>query len=300
MLLIVLAIAGFSRDLLALRRPRSWPRALGLAAACSSRCSSCCSCSSSCCTAGDEQGLVPKNWESSHAGAYVANFVVDRAGRADRRGADLPRARLLAARAVRARGRRSSSSASPSRSSHGLDRGLPRAGALRLRARLAPREDGQRLPRDGRARDVQRDRADRGRAGGLSCCVPMRAAQVVIALAVPRVRARRRGGPGGVPGQGVVGHAAPRRSASPSTRSAPRPPTAGGSATARRPPAGTVTHTFGGGRFSPCSRPTPASTQLAPVTSVALTVVAPSRADYGATVTLRAKVKPQHAGAARR
>jgi lipoprotein-anchoring transpeptidase ErfK/SrfK len=54
----------------------------------------------------------------------------------------------------------------------------------------------------------------------------------------------------------------------------------------------TVTHTFGGGRFSPVLTTGPGLTKLAPLTSVALTVVAPRRADYGATVTLRAKVTP--------
>lgn len=76
MLLIVLAIAGFSGEMLAFRRPRSWPRALGLAAAMFVALLIVLQLLELVLHAGDEQGLVPKNWESSHAGAYFANFVV--------------------------------------------------------------------------------------------------------------------------------------------------------------------------------------------------------------------------------
>jgi peptidoglycan hydrolase-like protein with peptidoglycan-binding domain len=56
----------------------------------------------------------------------------------------------------------------------------------------------------------------------------------------------------------------------------------------------TVTHTFrSGGRFAPLLTTDTGLTRVKRVTSVALTVDAPSRADYGATVTLRARVKPQ-------
>ena len=76
MLLIVLAIAGFSGEMLAFRRPRSWPRALGLAAAVFVALLVVLQLLELVLHGGDEQGLVPKSWESSHAGAYAANFVV--------------------------------------------------------------------------------------------------------------------------------------------------------------------------------------------------------------------------------
>jgi membrane protease YdiL (CAAX protease family) len=62
--------------MLAFRRPRSWPRALGLAAAMFVALLIVLQLLELVLHAGDEQGLVPKNWESSHAGAYFANFVV--------------------------------------------------------------------------------------------------------------------------------------------------------------------------------------------------------------------------------
>jgi hypothetical protein len=76
MLLIVLAIAGFSGDLLAFRRPRSWPRALGLALTVVVALFVVLQLLELVLHAGNEQGLVPKEWEPSHAGAYFANFVV--------------------------------------------------------------------------------------------------------------------------------------------------------------------------------------------------------------------------------
>jgi lipoprotein-anchoring transpeptidase ErfK/SrfK len=54
----------------------------------------------------------------------------------------------------------------------------------------------------------------------------------------------------------------------------------------------TVTHAFGGGRFSPVLTTKRGTTRIRPITSVALTVVAPNHAEYGDTVTLRARVKP--------
>lgn len=76
-LLLVLWIAGWRRDILALNRPRSWREALLLAVA----------------TllgsyiviallldplfhGGREQGVVPTHWLPAHAGAYAANWVV--------------------------------------------------------------------------------------------------------------------------------------------------------------------------------------------------------------------------------
>jgi N-acetylmuramoyl-L-alanine amidase len=53
-----------------------------------------------------------------------------------------------------------------------------------------------------------------------------------------------------------------------------------------------VTHTYRGGRFAPSLSTDAGRQRLAPVTSVALTIVAPRKADYGATVTLHAHVVP--------
>lgn len=75
-LAVVLAIAGFRRDLLALRRPRSVGRTLllllgalvaiyvfeGIYGALAHP--------------GNEQGLTPPHWEPAHAAAYVVNSVV--------------------------------------------------------------------------------------------------------------------------------------------------------------------------------------------------------------------------------
>jgi CAAX protease family protein len=76
MLFFVVAIAGFRRDLLALRRPVSWRRAallmllvlvgIWISVAILDRFLH----------GGREQGLTPTGWEPSHAGAYAANFVV--------------------------------------------------------------------------------------------------------------------------------------------------------------------------------------------------------------------------------
>jgi peptidoglycan hydrolase-like protein with peptidoglycan-binding domain len=54
-----------------------------------------------------------------------------------------------------------------------------------------------------------------------------------------------------------------------------------------------VTHTFQGGRFAPTLATAKGTTRVRPVTSVSLTVVAPRKADYGETVTLRATVRPK-------
>src|SRR5262245_346467 len=54
-----------------------------------------------------------------------------------------------------------------------------------------------------------------------------------------------------------------------------------------------VKHTYAGGRFKPVLVIDTGRQRFAPVTSVALTVVAPRKADYGASATLRALVKPQ-------
>lgn len=76
LLAVVLGIAGMSRGLLALRRPRSWPLALRLAAAAFVGIYVSSAVLDHYLHAGREQGLTPSHWEPSHAGAYAANFVL--------------------------------------------------------------------------------------------------------------------------------------------------------------------------------------------------------------------------------
>ena len=77
LLLLLLWIArGLpARELFALRRPRSWPRALGLALAAYAAIFVGAGLILIALDAGDEQGLTPEEWDSSRAGAYAANFV---------------------------------------------------------------------------------------------------------------------------------------------------------------------------------------------------------------------------------
>jgi membrane protease YdiL (CAAX protease family) len=74
LLAIVLWIAP-RRELLALRRPASWPRAFGLAVASYVAIFVGAGLLLVGLDAGDEQGLTPDEWDSSRAGAYAANFV---------------------------------------------------------------------------------------------------------------------------------------------------------------------------------------------------------------------------------
>lgn len=76
MLLLVLAIAGFNSDLLALRRPKSWPRTLGLSAVLFVGMFVAIALLEQVLHGGEEQGLTPNGWQPDHAGAYAANFVV--------------------------------------------------------------------------------------------------------------------------------------------------------------------------------------------------------------------------------
>jgi membrane protease YdiL (CAAX protease family) len=76
LLLIVLAIAGWRRDLLALRRPRSWRRALAYAFLLLVGVYTAVALMDPFLHGGREQGLTPTAWEPSHAWAYVANAVV--------------------------------------------------------------------------------------------------------------------------------------------------------------------------------------------------------------------------------
>jgi len=78
MLGILLLIArGLSkREMFALRRPASWPRALGLAFLSLLAIWAASAALSPFLDASDEQGLVPDDWDSSRAGAFVAFFLV--------------------------------------------------------------------------------------------------------------------------------------------------------------------------------------------------------------------------------
>ena len=63
------------REFFALRRPESWPGALGLALAAYVAIFVGAGLILIAFDAGDEQGLTPDAWDSSRAGAYAANFV---------------------------------------------------------------------------------------------------------------------------------------------------------------------------------------------------------------------------------
>lgn len=63
------------REFFALRRPASWPRALGLAFAGYVAILIGAGVLLQVLGAGDEQGLTPEGWDSSRAGAYAANFL---------------------------------------------------------------------------------------------------------------------------------------------------------------------------------------------------------------------------------
>jgi len=76
LLYVVLRIAGFRRDLLALRRPRSWPRAAGLMLALLVFIWVAIAIIDPYLHGAREQGLTPTGWEPRHAAAYAANFLV--------------------------------------------------------------------------------------------------------------------------------------------------------------------------------------------------------------------------------
>lgn len=71
-----LLIAQGHRELLALRQPAHWGRALGLAIAVLAGVVVVGGVLDSFLHAGEEQGLTPPGWDGSRAGQYVANFVV--------------------------------------------------------------------------------------------------------------------------------------------------------------------------------------------------------------------------------
>jgi membrane protease YdiL (CAAX protease family) len=78
LLTITVAIAGLddTRGMLALRRPRSWPRALGLGAALIVAVYVLVAALSPWLNPGGDQGLTPSSWDSSRAPQFVANFIV--------------------------------------------------------------------------------------------------------------------------------------------------------------------------------------------------------------------------------
>jgi membrane protease YdiL (CAAX protease family) len=73
---VTLAITGSHRQLLALRRPYSWRQAVTLAVPVFIAVFVVISVLDRALHGAKEQGLVPKQWEPSHAGAFAANFVV--------------------------------------------------------------------------------------------------------------------------------------------------------------------------------------------------------------------------------
>jgi membrane protease YdiL (CAAX protease family) len=73
---ITLVIAGPHRELLALRRPRSWRSALALCAVLLVAAYAAIAALDALLHGGREQGLTPTGWQPQHAGAYAANFVV--------------------------------------------------------------------------------------------------------------------------------------------------------------------------------------------------------------------------------
>jgi membrane protease YdiL (CAAX protease family) len=75
-LTVTLAITGSRHDLLALRRPTSWPRALAVAVPLFVVVFVAITALDQALHGSNEQGLVPKHWEPSHASAFTANFIV--------------------------------------------------------------------------------------------------------------------------------------------------------------------------------------------------------------------------------
>jgi hypothetical protein len=78
LLAIVLAIAGRdrTRDVLALRRPRSWAKPLGLGLALIVAVYLFVALLSPLLNPGEDQGLTPSGWDSSRAPQFIANFIV--------------------------------------------------------------------------------------------------------------------------------------------------------------------------------------------------------------------------------
>ena len=75
-LVLWIAAGGPARELLALRRPPSWWRGLGLAVGVFVVTLIAAAASEPLLRGGEEQGLTPEGWDSSRAAPFVANFVV--------------------------------------------------------------------------------------------------------------------------------------------------------------------------------------------------------------------------------
>ena len=77
LLVLILALTNGlpRRELMALRRPRSWPTALGLSLVSLVAILIGAAILLQLTHAGDEQNLTPEEWDSSRAGAYAASFV---------------------------------------------------------------------------------------------------------------------------------------------------------------------------------------------------------------------------------
>jgi uncharacterized protein len=73
---IVLWITGRNSELLALRRPASWPAAVGLAVVVLFVAYLAIWAIDPVLHGGREQGAIPKHWQPAHAGAYAANWFV--------------------------------------------------------------------------------------------------------------------------------------------------------------------------------------------------------------------------------
>jgi hypothetical protein len=73
---VTMAIAGPHRQLLALRRPESWRRALVLGLTLLVVVYAVIAAIDPILHGGREQGLTPSGWQSRHAAAYAANFLV--------------------------------------------------------------------------------------------------------------------------------------------------------------------------------------------------------------------------------
>ncbi len=76
LLVLVLAIAGFDRRLLALRWPQAAGRAIGLAALALVIAFIFEGVYAALAHPGNEQGLTPSHWEPHHAAAYIANGLI--------------------------------------------------------------------------------------------------------------------------------------------------------------------------------------------------------------------------------
>jgi sodium transport system permease protein len=74
-LVLALTVGLPRREVLALRRPHSWPRAIGLALGSLVLIYIGAAIALSLANAGDEQNLTPEGWDSSRAGAYALSFV---------------------------------------------------------------------------------------------------------------------------------------------------------------------------------------------------------------------------------